>query len=510
MKKWLSLFLVVALMAACLCGCTDDSGNDHTFTTKQQEQSSSSKPVGQEEETADRLTGTAEEELCYVLIYNPLIYDENSETHYESRGTGYLGSQVDTNASRADGLPPELLYTEVSQRDLMEHIDWTELIPEESRGDVLIETYEVGDCRDFYCYDNSILSSRVEQTFTCAYVGEHCYVWSCQSALSDQQLASIGNAFDADIYDQTTAAFGEGRFCAMGGKVNILMYPMQDGLLGCFCGLDSFASGEVSSFQVSYYGCNLNHDIIHINTTYPEYYGADFCYSTLAHEFQHLICFSNMFYTYGYTSCRTWLNEVMSAYIEETLYPNSRYTSGHFDSFAASSLIRNGQSLYNFTTNGNDIGVYGSVYYFSEYLKNLAGSDVYTKIHQYWRESYSSTLCEAEAIYHALPDNVREQIDDMISYPQSVHFSSQEEQIMSKLTLAFYLDMLCNSDRYQHLDVMTMLYDQINAAQIEGGGRIIIAVKDGEFEIPDGADNGLIYVGLNEDFEVITDFVTNG
>ena len=51
---------------------------------------------------------------------------------------------------------------------------------------------------------------------------------------------------------------------------------------------------------------------------------------------------------------------------------------------------------------------------------------------------------------------------------------------------------------------MTLLYDEINPADIQGGGRVIAATMDGTFEIPDDADYGLIYIGLDADFKPVT------
>ena len=60
-------------------------------------------------------------------------------------------------------------------------------------------------------------------------------------------------------------------------------------------------------------------------------------------------------------------------------------------------------------------------------------------------------------------------------------------------------------DTYDELvEAQTLLYDEINPADIEGGGRVIAALKDGEFKFPEDADEGLIYIGLNKNFEPVT------
>ena len=81
---------------------------------------------------------------------------------------------------------------------------------------------------------------------------------------------------------------------------------------------------------------------------------------------------------------------------------------------------------------------------------------------------------------------------------------------MSKLTLHFYLVMFSktgNLPNYNYIDVPSLLYDEMSGATIEGGGRIVLATKDTSFEIPKDADPGLIYVGLDKNFQVVTSYV---
>jgi hypothetical protein len=60
---------------------------------------------------------------------------------------------------------------------------------------------------------------------------------------------------------------------------------------------------------------------------------------------------------------------------------------------------------------------------------------------------------------------------------------------------------------YTKIDREALLYDSIDGAKIEGGGRIIVALSDTTFKIPAGSDDGLIYVGLDENFQPITNFI---
>ena len=54
-----------------------------------------------------------------------------------------------------------------------------------------------------------------------------------------------------------------------------------------------------------------------------------------------------------------------------------------------------------------------------------------------------------------------------------------------------------------------MLYCKEAPVEIEGGGRVIVAVENGSFTIPADAGEGLIYIGLDENFNVVTAFRAN-
>ena len=92
-----------------------------------------------------------------------------------------------------------------------------------------------------------------------------------------------------------------------------------------------------------------------------------------------------------------------------------------------------------------------------------------------------------------------------------IYFADEEDEFLSKLTFNFYLSLLkydsSDPEAFQKVKSQTLLYDEINPADIEGGGRVIVALKDGEFEFPQDADKGLLYVGLNSNFEVVTEYV---
>ena len=105
----------------------------------------------------------------------------------------------------------------------------------------------------------------------------------------------------------------------------------------------------------------------------------------------------------------------------------------------------------------------------------------------------------------------RREIDEKYTFPSSYSFRTEEEEWMSKLTLDFYLSYLSfgsdDPNVYANIDSRKLLYDEIDPADIEGGGRILIALQDDTFTVPDDADSGLIYIGLDSDFNPVTDMI---
>lgn len=510
MKRLLALILSLVMCVSLLAGCGNKAEKDDDGS-KDGMGASISSELKEKQKNSDTLLSN--DEIQYVMIYNPNIFNE-TESFNELLNTGDIGSYIEAVSSRAGELSEPT--SEIIPRSFEETNGGLDLgsieIEPSNRAGGFAPTYSTGDTQEFYCGTDS----RSKQTFNCLYVGDSCYIWSQGSAITSEQAEDVGKEFDEKIFDKCVNIFGESRFVADGGKVNLLFYPMEQGLGGFAYGLDCFATGEIPEELATERLMNLDHDILNINSIYVGREELiESIYSTMAHEYQHLVCFADFFNTPDATLIGTWINEAMSGYIEEVIYPGSKDLSGHYDAFAESTRIRHGQSMYNFETTTNpdewDIGVYGSVYLFSEYLASTAGDDIYSKIHSYWRDSYSDTLCDSEAIVKSVPEAMYTYIDNSVDFEDAFSFKNETDEWLSKLTLNFYLSLLKydkdDPEAFKKVESQTLLYDEINPADIEGGGRVIAALKDGTFKFPEDADEGLIYVGLNKDFEVVTDYV---
>lgn len=537
MKKLLATLLAVLMLLGMLAGCnqqadatlpvSDAEANRYTFptlppvtiketeaTTTETVDPNAPEPVELPYlNTVSNTTSINNRNVKYVMIYNPSILMQNAKV-IPTKSTGSFGNQIDPYANRADNLETEE-FLNVSPDDLIGDLPTDEANKEGDRANGYAPVYKVGNTRNFYCYPaNSLNSPRIVRQFSCRYAGEHCYIWVYNGIISDSYAAMYGKEFDENIYEQSVEAFGEPRYADQGGKIHLLYYPMQNEFAGCFCMLDLYATGEYSAQVVQQYGINTDHAIVHMNGNYAN--RSDYKLSmttTMAHEFQHLICGSDDFYTKDWRHCPSWFNEAMSTYTETMLYPEYAEYQQNYTRLHNDYLIRHGQSLYNFNNitpdNQYDFSTYDSVYLYANYLARLAGEDVFFKFHNYWRTSGTTTLSDREAIARSVPQSVFDNVVGSINYGNFL--VSGETEFISKLTLQFYLDMLdwdeTDPEAFETLDPQKLLYDERNPAEIEPGGRVIVALNGTSYQIPADADSGLIYIGLDKDFKPVTNMI---
>lgn len=534
MRRILCLLLALCLLCPALAGCGEAPLPEETRTEPRPEElcrnvlpevpgvKAAPAEIRQPPETIKvsqvRTGETVLQDVSFVLVYDPLIYNENSRQQIEMTTlySGDMSRQIITGLNRAgeqDPLIPELPRM-ISQAEINRDLDLGDEKPMPGRAVGDDPVYELGSTHGFFCKDAS-MSLRVKRDFTCVYVGETCYIWSVDQSVGEEEAAMVAREFDEKIFPQDVEYFGTPRFTENGGKVNVLFYPLPEGLCGFFTRYDLFSSSEYPKSLAERMTLNTDHAIITINsemlkTDLPE------VYATLAHELQHLICATEARYYADSPFVQTWLDEAMSACAEERCYPGIKNEGCYNLLLYFSDNFRKGQSLYNFD-NETDvyIGAYGVVYLFEKYLCQHAGDDVFSKIHNCWRESYRADITEAEAICTSVPPEFLEELDEKYTFPPSIseRFSSREEEWMSKMTLDFYLETLSPelAELMDWTDIAHrfMLYSEVNPLDIQGGGRVIVATENGSFTIPDDAGKGLIFVGLDKDFNVVTELYSN-
>ncbi|MBQ5397922.1 MAG: hypothetical protein IIU14_00620 [Ruminococcus sp.] len=514
MKKLLAIVLSGLLAASVLTGCGSGSESEGQEITVAQTTEAQTEQETTEAQNGNSASFSDADDISYMMIYNPNIYDSKAEVHNDSKSTGDLSKWIDPNANRADGEKAKNKYKEFEQKALSELTK--KKVPEKietDRAGEKVPTYKLGQNHTFKC--GIIENKSVPETFKCVYAGDNCYVWLRNEDSSKKKSAvKMGEEFDSKIYEKDVEMFGEPRYADEGGKINIILEPLPQGVLGFFSQLEIFTKAELvylgmdsttaSKLNTGEAIIHASSDMIGVSDTQDE----ALC-GTLAHEFQHLICGSDAIFNGKLKMASTWLNEAMSTYAGEVLYPGSIEVKNQDISLMISPLIRSGQSLYNFSTETDDgegdYGVYGSVYLFADYLSKLAGKDVFKNIHDHFRRA-DTVKTDAEAIYNSVPDSVKSEIDSKISYPSTITFDSDAEEWLSKLTLDFYKNVLeTNPAVFERLKKEYFLYDTISPADIEGGGRIIAATKNGSFDVASDADQPMVYIGFDKNFSAVTD-----
>ena len=167
------------------------------------------------------------------------------------------------------------------------------------------------------------------------------------------------------------------------------------------------------------------------------------------------------------------------------------------------------------------IGAYGAVYLFTKYLRKNMEGNVFSRVHEMFRNSADKNISVASLLYASVPKEYRDEIEQQFNYPSFIEsgFLDREETWLSKMTLDFILYTIADdigacerkgwsSETLRKKTQKQMIYMEMAPQFIEGGGRIIVALENGTFTIPSDAQEGLIYIGLDEDFRPLPGLYT--
>ncbi|MBV7504384.1 hypothetical protein KW850_03785 [Bacillus sp. sid0103] len=225
----------------------------------------------------------------------------------------------------------------------------------------------VGDSKPFWVTDfTTNLDTQI--TAKLLYSGAKANVWVYNNQITSLDAQKLGKEFDSKIHPLVTNNFGEASDVDVNGKVNILCYDIQDDfdVSGVYVG-GYFWAGDLYSVNHS------NQSEIFYMDTYPSM-GTEATkdvtevYSTLAHEFQHMVNFNRNVLIEGNTdSMDTWLDEAM-AMAAEQIYTGQALTD-RIDYYNYSNSITNGHSLLYWDENGDTLSNYALSYLFAQYLK---------------------------------------------------------------------------------------------------------------------------------------------
>lgn len=331
--------------------------------------------------------------------------------------------------------------------------------------------YTVGDTDSF----GVMLSSEITSASgTLKYQGEHCNIWlisqdttASPGAVTNVQYEAIADRAD-DIYDLMVSEFAAHEDVAVNfdnatigdvgsdGRINLLLYDIfGDGTSASGYTAGFFYSGN---FFTSVAGTVV--DAIHMDIGTAQGYkyftddGAseDF-YSTIAHEFQHMLFFMYCGYKVGSLDSElTWFNEALSA-LTEMYY--STGVPGQTQDAADSKMVLANQNSY---TDGATSGDYADFLNFGSNFKNYGMVNLFSSMMQ------QQTNGEyGKNVYTYLKT---------LTYDQSI---TAETLIGNALKAALGSDF----DAYSAAEVFTYVYEALMENYITDGGTVV--TEDGSY-----------------------------
>src|SRR5574344_225829 len=212
--------------------------------------------------------------------------------------------------------------------------------------------YEIGDTKSIYVDQDSDISTFAAETATLRAKGEHCYVWVvddyyASSASGDKVDSTIASKYATlfdTIYPMETNVFGNESDELLsysssaisevdmssydtGTMVNIVIYDIANdysassgstsGIVGYFYCKDYYTSDSTVKGSYSIINYSNKGKYFYVDSYYANAY-LEVTYSTLAHEFQHMINFGMKDMTYD-VSPSTWYNEMLSMLCEDMM-----------------------------------------------------------------------------------------------------------------------------------------------------------------------------------------------
>lgn len=464
----------------------------------------------------------------YVVAYNP------STAVSGSLSTGNMTGLIETEVGGAKAVPAADPYApymiDVDAQLAGRAMPGLEKLPVPENG--TRASYNVGDTRTFMIMNYSPAGMFME--FKVLYKSEHAYVWTPTSTAEnvypldsiDPDYARMAAEMFDSKFDLMQSSFGDHDNGSSGdGRLNLLYYNIDDGwepgqgyIGGYFYALDLYTAGMPILNIDTYPG------VARPSSDGGMISDISYTYSTIVHEYQHLICFSQC------GAADTWINECMSAAAEEicfpgsSVYPRIQSWTDHYYSqaqdwdnppeeveYIPEYSLYNGYSMYDWSNDlpTDDLLVlYAQVSLFAQYLYSRFGNTV----------------------FHSIMDNMS--TGGGLSAPnsfQSICLAAtgvEPSELVKNFRVALYANT--SPDEYGGIYSFSMqpgydpdeyygvqdLYDLLcpvvftgASCSIKGGGAICIKPTGGVYYPPSDAASGLVYVGITRGGEEPHDFL---
>jgi hypothetical protein len=325
MKKLLSLTLVIVLIfTLCPLAVLADAGADGDTATEANTIDAGAAVPDESGASSGTFSGSV------LIAYNTSTATESQVSGSFSGTYTASSSSVMAKSARRENVYDERTDENTGKTYYLTEPDLPVYIPStQSKGLMRsasaapAASYAVNTERSFLDDSNN------NRSMKCLYVGSYCTVWGCTSDpgaidINATQAASIGQYYDGK-YAAMTSAFGTYHYDVDGdGKVAIMCYDI-DKNFETNPNVNSYTGGFFWSYDM--YSEHNGLDCIHIDT-FPGMGGnastpltdVSGCYSTLFHEFQHMINYSyQVKNNYAYGEMETYLNEAFSMAAEHLI-----------------------------------------------------------------------------------------------------------------------------------------------------------------------------------------------
>lgn len=337
------------------------------------------------------------------------------------------------------------------------------------------QVFRVGQVKKFWVYNlNSGTSKRI--TATLRYQGAHTLVWIRGGGMSAGKATELGQTFDATIYPMDVTLFGPPTNHARSQRVNILCYPIDDG-----AGTDGgLASGYFDPDDLTG-AAEANHaEVLYVDTSQgdddSQFTGME---TTLAHEFQHLINFSQRVLITKHQEMATWLNEGLAMAAEQA-YSGHALTD-RIDYYNTDSDISEGLSLTQWSGSTDTLGNYSLAYLFVQYLRIQCGQG--TAIYKQLIDQKSGGSLAVQAL-------IQRYIDPSLTFGR----------FMTDFRIALYLNEPVGLYGFHNEPGFTQLRQRIldsaySSRALGGGSAFIARMNNSSVPVTKGAD--VVWINLS-------------
>ncbi len=346
--------------------------------------------------------------------------------------------------------------------------------------------YQTGDSKSFYV-QNTDTGAYSTINATLLYSGTHANVWVNNNEINADQAALLGKEFDSRIYPLDVNNFGNPSDVDHNGKVNILCYDIQDG----FSGYGGYVAGYFDPKDLYTTSYSNQSEIFYIDT-YPlmgmsSSKDVSEAYSTLAHEFQHMINFNQKVLVQGNYETDTWMDEGL-AMAAEQIYSGAALQD-RIDYYNNDTDITNGHSLLYWDYYGDTLANYSLSYLFMEYLKDQCGQG---------DGIFKELINDPHNDYLAVQDLIHKYINPNLTFGQFM--TAFRAALVLKESSGLY-----GFKGDKNFDSVKVKPYSGSALNLKGGGAVIRNLSSKEsFSVPQDKGQDVTYTLLSKGSEIPT------